>query len=355
MRKPVEKSSETIKINNYNIMIQIKMGIISIFLSMSFIIILQSCEKKAMTNSETIKTTKSSRGNTSGILITKGVVVFSTLEHFNLKMQELKEMNESQLDNYNQSNINFISLYKQYQIMDELAENGISSSAQEAIDLKLIPHIPDNYFASVVNKNGLLAVEQTIYKYGSDGFQTAPISNLQNIESYNWSSQTILPYAKKLGNSGDQQWASFPPVSKFFEKYNGSNDWPKSNGRPVRAIHTKWCSWFGVYSSAGSKIKMEKKSLLAGWVNIDHSSASNNSSSKFRYFTQFSSSSGSYWDWDYFINSENKITSNQHVNQIVLTYKPSLIAVPLQHQVNNFISTVSITYGGKTLNDTWIH
>ncbi len=40
---------------------------------------------------------------------------------------------------------------------------------------------------------------------------------------------------------------------------------------------------------------------------------------------------------------------------MVLTYKASLIAGPIQHKVNDFVSDVTIHFGGCTLHDYWLH
>jgi hypothetical protein len=312
-----------------------------------------SCNKNTVVNQPTQIGKQSMRVINSGLKIENGIMVFSSIDALDAKVQELHSMTSDELNLYNQSYSDFTSLYRQYQILDEQAdaENGIS--ADSTINARLIVDIPDNVFASIVSKDGLLIVADSIYYYSSGGYQVTDTINHGKNTNFNWS--IIAKKGFGQGNNGNPEWAAFPPISKFFHTYNGSNSWPKHNGRNVRAIHTKWCSWFGVYGSAGAKIKLEKDSKYGGWINIEHANASNSTSSNFRYFTMFSGGGNQWWAWDYFTKNDNKNTSSKNVNEIVLTYKVSLIAGPLQHQVGNFVNTVSITRQGCTLTTTWNH
>lgn len=289
----------------------------------------------------------------SGIQIKNGIMFFNSIDVLDLKIQELHALSEEQLDHYNKSYQDFTSLYRQYQMMDELANVGNGLSADSAIRSNLIVDIPDLVFASVVSKRGLLVVGDSIYYYSDGGFQVANYADYENTANFNWS--TIAKKGFGQINYGNPEWASFPPCSHFFDTYDNTNSWPKHNGRTVRAVHTTWCSWFGVYSSAGTKIKLEKKSKYAGWINIEHESANNITSSNFRYYTLYSSGAGSWWAWDYYNKADSKSTSGKNVNEIILTYKVSLVAGPLQHQVNSFMNTVSITRHGCTLSTSWTH
>ncbi len=319
--------------------------------AIAFIVI--SCNKKSVVKQPTYIGKQSMRAINLGLKIEEGIMVFSSIEALDVKVQELHSMTSEELDLYNQSYSNFTSLYRQYQILDKQADADNGISADSTINARLIADIPDNIFASIVNKDGLLIVADSIYYYSSEGYQVTDTINYSNNTNFDWGALAKKGFGQ--GNNGNPEWASFPPISHFFHTYNNANSWPKHNGRDVRAIHTKWCSWFGVYGSAGAKIKLEKNSRFAGWINIEHSSASNTTSSNFRYYRMFSGGGNIYWYWDYFTKSLSNNTSSKNVNEIVLTYKTSLIAGMLQHQVGNFINTVSITRNGCTLTTTWNH
>lgn len=316
---------------------------------------LQSCRKQAPVAQGVSPVPHTKRTTTTAGQVVNGLLVFPDENALHEKISALANLTEAELDAYNRNQAAYTSLYRQYQLMDEAAENETGISASEAISRKEIAFIPDDYLASLVNKDGLLAVGNQVFKYNTDDWQACSIEHLNSINTYAWANEPKQSYKKESPNYGNPEWASFPPVSTMLEVDDNGNPWPESNGRRVRAVHTTWCSWFGVYGSAGSKVKMEKLSKFAGWVNIDHSSATNQCSSYFRYYTFLTSSAGSLWAWDYYTRSENKNTSNKHVNEIVLTYRASILAGPLQHMVNNFISDVSITYAGHTRHNTWIH
>ncbi len=312
-----------------------------------------SCNKNSIEKKPTVTGKQTMRVINSGLKIENGIMMFSSIDALDAKIKELHSMSVDELDHYNQSFYDFTSLYRQYQILDAQAdaENGIS--ADSTINARLIVDIPDNVFASVVSKDGLLILSDSIYYYSSGGYQVTDTINYGKNTNFNWNAIAKKGFGQN--NNGNPEWASFPPISHFFHTYNNVNTWPKHNGRDVRAIHTKWCSWFGVYGSAGAKIKLEKDSKYGGWINIEHANASNTTSSNFRYFTMFSGGGNTWWDWSYYNKSDSKNTSSKNVNEIVLTYKASLIAGPLQHQVGNFVNTVSITRQGCTLTTTWNH
>lgn len=302
---------------------------------------------------ETQQTKKKLRVVSPGITIRNGILNFSTLDAFENKIEELHAMNTIQLEQYNSSFIDFTSLYQKYQILDTKADLEDGISADSAITSNKLVFIPDDIFASVVNDQGLLIVGDSVYYYSDSVFQTLDTARYFNTPIIDWGN--IAKKSTGTFNYGNDEWAAFSPHSRFFYVYDGINVWPTHNNRTVRAVHTKWCSWFGVYASVGAKIKLEKHSKLAGWINIDHSSASHSSSSDLRYFGSFTGGGNTWWAWYYYSESENKYTSSKKVNELVLDYKISLIAGPLQHKVNNFVSTVAITRNGCTLNSTWVH
>lgn len=316
---------------------------------------LESCRKQAPVAQGVSPVPHTKRSVTADEQVVNGLLVFGNETGLYDKIRELSSLTEAELDACNRSRTAYTSLYRQYQLMDEAAENETGISASEGISRKEIAFIPDDCFASLVNKDGLLAVGDKIYKFNTDDWQSCPIEHLDAIHTYSWANEPKQSYKKESPNYGNPEWASFPPISEMYEEDDNGTTWPTSNGRKVRAVHTTWCSWFGCYGSAGSKIKMEKWSKYGGWVNIDHDYATNQSSSNFRYYTMLTSSSGSFWAWDYYTRSNNKNTSNRHVNEIVLTYRPSVLAGPLQHQVNQFTSDVSITYAGHIKHHTWVH
>jgi hypothetical protein len=313
--------------------------------------ILLSCKKEGPLQSlaEAKEGNPAMRSGVDGTSIQHGIMVFSTVENFQSKITELTEMRNEELDAYNSSSDEFISLYRKYQLMDNNAEAGISESASSAIERRAIADIPDSYFASLVNADGIIIVDGTIYQYlNTDDFRTVPADNLRPDGSINWAGAKLF---KTSSNYGNPNWASFPPVSHFFNNASNGLAWPKSNNRPVRAVHTKWCSWYGIYVSMGSKIKMEKKTIVLGWVNINHSSASLAPiESNYRIWVN---TNGAY---TYLSASHNKYTSNQNVNEKVLDwYVAAMVTGPIQHQVGTFKSNASISYGGYSLNDNWIH
>jgi hypothetical protein len=310
-----------------------------------------SCKKEIPLQSlgETKEGNPSIRSADDGISIQHGIMVFNTVGTFQTKINELMEMNGEELNTYNSNTDEFTSLYRKYQLMDRDAEADISESASSAIERRAIADIPDSYFASLVNADGIIIVDGTIYQYlNTDDFRTVPADNLRPNGSINWTGAKLF---KTSGNYGNPAWASFPPVSRFFNNASNGLSWPTSNNRPVRAVHTKWCSWYGIYVSLGSKIKMEKKTKFLGWVNIQHSSASLAPvESNYRIWVN------NIMAYTYLSASHNQYTSNQNVNEKILDWYVSImITGPIQHQVGTFKSNASISYGGYSLNDLWIH
>jgi len=290
---------------------------------------------------------------------TSSIANFATQEAFNIQMDQLKSMDDNGLNDYNMNQTNYTSLYRQYQIMDQNAEEETGVSASYAQEAGTIVNIQDDYFASLVNKDGFLICANVIYKYSPEFYQSVALVDGSNIEDIDWNSQEQLSY--KTYNYGNKNYASFSPNSRFHYQDNSSKDWNKSNNRKVRAVHTVWCSYYGVYSSIGAKVKMEKDSSVLGWINIEHSSACNVISSPIRklkfqsqggFDSQGNAAPGGTWTWQYSSISDTKNTTNKNVNQIVKEGSP-VIGTKTQHEVNAFVSTISVTRGGQTKSSTW--
>lgn len=320
---------------------------------------LPSCKKNEL-NTTTSTTENLVRASANmPYTIRNGTLVFENGESLQEFINKVKKMSEDEFKSWNLENTKFTSLYRQYQIMDQNAENEIGISADSAINAKQIAWIPDDLFASAVSDKGFLAVGDSLYKYESDGFKVAPIEAIEDLDSYPFESLDNHSYTPMLPvNMGNQNWASFPPKSRFFNYDDNNNAWPKHKNRPIRATHTTWCSWFGVYTSAGARIKMEKKTKLLGWINWQHSSAHISCNSPIRYWSMWA---GPFFSWDYYFDGDIQSTSNQNVCGVIFSIRtpvsnlPTLYAGPLQHAVNGFESIATISYGGKSKSDTWVH
>ncbi len=266
-------------------------------------------------------------------------------------------MSSVELNSYNQNLVEFVSLYRKYQLMDEDAETRKGISADSAINAKQIAWIPDNLFASVVNKDGYLAVGDSLYKYEAEGFRVAPISALNEISSYPFKSIEQKSYTPMLPtNYGNQNWMSMIPQSKKFDKDNNGITWPKHNGREIRGVHTKWSSWYGVYCSIGSKVKMEKKTRFWGWINWGHDYAHIIPvAAEVRVLLFTPPLLG--WQMHGQV-AKNNNTHNQNVCQKVLVAYVGIIPPVVgacQFKVGTFDSDIQLTYKGRTKTDNWNH
>jgi hypothetical protein len=285
----------------------------------------------------------------NGISVENGIMIFSKIEDVKTQIDELANLSGEELDAYNKAQSDFTSLYRQYQIMDEAADKDLAISADSAIATKQITDIPDDLLASIVNKDGIVVVGDSVYQFLADQYRTTAKTNLNDDGSVDWSNG-IHVYAMN-SNYGDQNWASFNPESRFLYEDNNNNTWPKSNNKRVRALHTTWCSYYGFYSSIGAKVKMERHGTF-GWINIPHDVATFND--LHAYFRS--------WEFTYYVpytrSYINHTTYNQNVHQKTLYYfwgVPMAISGPIQHKVNEFVSKVTITFKGATKADTWIH
>jgi len=103
-------------------------------------LIVISCNKESIVKQPTFIGKQSMRAINLGLKIEEGIMVFSSIEALDVKVQELHSMTSDELDLYNQSCSNFTSLYRQYQILDKQAdaENGIS--ADSTINARLIAY-----------------------------------------------------------------------------------------------------------------------------------------------------------------------------------------------------------------------
>jgi hypothetical protein len=284
-----------------------------------------------------------SRVGSEGMTIKNGILNFNKMADFQIELKKIKDMNNEELDSYN-NETNFISLYKQYQLMDINAENNISESASEAQEALKIANIQDDYFASLVNKDGLIICENIIYKYSGAYIQFKTLAPSENTNDINWNDVPQNPLSTY--NYGNQYYASFTPNSHFFDKDNLGVFWAKSNNKTVRATHTVWCSNWILYSGLGSKVKMERHSFF-GWINISHTNATNTLNSPIRQYGQYIPTS-----WIYSTTSGTTTTGGLNVNQVIraTSYGTGFI---LQHRVGAFVSNVSISRNGQTLSTSW--
>ncbi len=329
--------------------------IIALIYIIAVSVVLQSCRKNEILESSN-STQDALLSESTTYTVSNGVMVFASQESMNQYLNSLIPLTEVELNEVNKESNTFTSLYRQYQKMDTEADANNGISADSAINSKLIAWIPDDIFASIVNHQGFLAVGDSLYKYESNGFKVAPIEALELLDSYPFASLDNNDYAPLFswGNVGNQNWASFPPKSHFFEQDENSQNWPTSNGRKTRMVHTKWCSWFGIYSSIGSKVKMEKKTRYAGWINIQHDYAQLMPlASDYRYamFTY----PGLGWHYENGASDYNQ-TWNQNVCQKAMMGSVGVlppVAGPCQYKVGTYQSHAFIVYKGKQRFDDW--
>ncbi len=174
----------------------------------------------------------------------------------------------------------------------------VESKEMQKIDL------PDPLLSMVLNKDGRIQIADTIYQmdilkdhpvlyafpshYGSDLIKGSNPTGLKQYVTHKIG-LTLLPFFPKWEETGEvsipeplSQTCDFPAsavVPWWGQKGNliyGADNGAelfKDNGRQVRVDYHRWRVGFVFYSSAGVRVKLQKNTLLGGWmstVNMSH-------------------------------------------------------------------------------------
>jgi hypothetical protein len=247
------QNSRIIKIAS---LILITMGIVAV-----------SCKKiQQKTKTELLENSKHIRGEHKVIA---GILSFNNADDLVRQIEYFNGSTDENIIQWSNAISNFTSLNQHYINCDAAADLGQSASASQQISNGTLLDMADVRFAALLNKDGRVIVGDKIYTYNSDKTLTiAPLALLDvqtgvlNTTSGNTEIVDLLP----LISCQNFLW---PTGVQFLEDDN-STTWAKSNGRPVRALFKKWNMYYYFFSSAGLKINMERKSVLMGWINIQH-------------------------------------------------------------------------------------
>lgn len=223
---------------------------------------LYSCKKDSLTAETPDSGTRNGQRSSNNFTVVDGRLAFPTQESFQEAMSELNSMDDSLHHDWYSTITGFNSLAAFYEEADANAENGISPSADSLIDAHQLLDIPDHAFASVLSKDGMIQVGDTVYiiNQNQDTLYTVSSSEVNIISSKNWSNPVVHT---QLLRAASCNW--FAENRDFLQADNGNN-FPTHNGRPTRLRVSKWNAWYGVYSTAGVRAKIEKKTMFLGWL-----------------------------------------------------------------------------------------
>lgn len=182
-------------------------------------------------------------------------------------MQNIQNMTDADRLIWSNAQTGFTSVLAAYDQADNNANNGQGITADSMIRSHRMMDVPDYAFATVLSSNGLLQIDDSIYVYTISGdIYAVPEAYENQIADGSYLNLAGVRKMTAAGNTPEGNCNWFDNNREIY-KLNNGNDFPQHNGRRVRWVVTKWNSWWGVYSSCGYRLKMQKDTRFAGWVN----------------------------------------------------------------------------------------
>lgn len=231
--------------------------------------------------------------------VTNGWLKFDSLGQFKDVVDFIhNNYSDVELTSFDELLPNFTSLRKQYEIIDaDSSDERTSLTVDSLIETNQILDCPDDWFASLLSKDGYLQIGDTIlaYKPGNENGdayavpakyadvikETPDLNTLPGTRVFQ-TSFLRFPFPRHLDDSVIIWQPPYPsficlnvnnPLHNWWGQkgdnlYQGNNgvSFPKRNGRTVKLYYCRWRTSYGVYSSVGCRLEMLRHTRFAGWL-----------------------------------------------------------------------------------------